>query len=130
MKRTSSFFKDDLREGTASAVPKNGEESGVLTPEGVQPESQIIYGLRSHQESAKIDNFAIEPERYELHSSAIHHFDLQRRDFFKVLGAGIAIFTVAANASSAQESGTRRHNGDQDQPRDISSCCISTTTAW
>jgi nicotinate dehydrogenase subunit B len=121
MNRTRSFFKDVLRAGPASAVPKSAEQSGVLTPEGIQPESQIIYGLRSRQESAKADNFAIEPERYELHSSAIHHFDLQRRDFFKVMGAGIAIFTVAANASAAQESGTRRRNGDQDQPRDISS---------
>jgi isoquinoline 1-oxidoreductase len=37
------------------------------------------------------------------------------------MGAGIAIFTVAANASAAQESGARRHDGDQDQPKDISS---------
>jgi nicotinate dehydrogenase subunit B len=121
MKRSRSFFQDVLRARPASAVPKSAEKSGVLTPEGIQLESQIIYGLRSRQKSAKADNFAIEPERYELHSSAIHHFDLQRRDFFKVLGAGIAIFTVAANAAAAQESGTRRHNGDQDQPRDISS---------
>ena len=115
MKRTGSFFRHVLPARPASAVPKSAEKSGVLTPEG-QPESQIIYGLRSSP-----DNFAVEPERYELHASAIHHFDLQRRDFFKVLGAGIAIFTVAAKASAAQESGTRRHNGDQDQPRDISS---------
>jgi isoquinoline 1-oxidoreductase len=121
MKRTRSFFKDILPEGTASAAPKRAEKSGVLTLEGIQPESQIIYGTRSRQESAKADNFAIEPERYELHSSAIHHFNLQRRDFFKVMGAGMAIFTVAVDAVAAQESGARRHNGDQDQPKDISS---------
>ena len=66
-------------------------------------------------------NFALEPERYELRSAAIHHFNLQRRDFFKVMGAGIAIFTVAVDAVAAPESGARRHNGDQDQPKDISS---------
>jgi nicotinate dehydrogenase subunit B len=121
MKRSRSFFKDVSREGTASAVPKSAEKSGVLTLEGIQPESQIIYGTRSRQESAQADNFAIEPERYELHSSAIHHFNLQRRDFFKVMGAGIAIFTVAVDAVTAQESGARRHNGDQDQPKDVSS---------
>ena len=71
---------------------------------------------------AASDNFAIEPERYELRSTAIHQFNLQRRDFFKLMGAGIAIFTVAANAASAQESGgARRRNPDQDQPKDISS---------
>ena len=69
--------------------------------------------------SSSID--AIEPERYELRSTAIHHFNLQRRDFFKVMGAGIAVFTAAANALSAQESGARRQRGDQDQPKDISS---------
>ena len=62
-----------------------------------------------------------EPERYELRSSSIHHFSLQRRDFFKVMGAGIAVFTGAASALSAQESGARRQPGDQNQPKDISS---------
>jgi len=37
------------------------------------------------------------------------------------MGAGIAIFTAAANALTAQESGARRQNRDQDQPKDISS---------
>jgi nicotinate dehydrogenase subunit B len=67
------------------------------------------------------EKFLPEPERYELHSGAIHHFNLQRRDFFKVLGAGIAIFTVAVDAVAAQESGARRGNGDQGQPKDIAS---------
>jgi nicotinate dehydrogenase subunit B len=66
--------------------------------------------------------FVPEPERYELRSAAFHNFNLQRRDFFKVMGAGIAIFSVAAGAAPAQESGgTRRRNPDQDQPKDISS---------
>jgi nicotinate dehydrogenase subunit B len=64
--------------------------------------------------------FAIEPERYELHSHSLHQFNLQRRDFFKVMGAGIAIFTVAVKAGSAQESGRRGHT-DQEQPKDIGS---------
>jgi isoquinoline 1-oxidoreductase len=66
------------------------------------------------------EKFAIEQERYELRSAALHQLSLQRRDFFKIMGAGIAIFTVAANAVSAQESGRRGHP-DQDQPKDISS---------
>jgi isoquinoline 1-oxidoreductase len=78
--------------------------------------------MGSDKGSAARDHFVPEPERYELRSSAIHHFNLQRRDFFKVMGAGIAIFTVAADAAPAQESGgTRRRNPDQDQPKDISS---------
>jgi nicotinate dehydrogenase subunit B len=67
------------------------------------------------------ETFTPEPERYELRSKALHHFNLQRRDFFKIMGAGIAIFTVAANAVTAQESGDRRQHRDDDQPKDISS---------
>ena len=64
--------------------------------------------------------FVLEPERYEIRSNALHHFSLQRREFFKMMGAGIAIFGVAANAAG-QESGGRRGHRDQEQPRDISS---------
>ena len=64
--------------------------------------------------------FVLEPERYEIRSNALHHFSLQRREFFKMMGAGIAIFSVAANAAG-QESGGRRGNRDQEQPKDISS---------
>jgi len=70
--------------------------------------------------SAAPEKFIVEPERYELRSSALHHFNPQRRDFFKIMGAGIAIFTVAANSLPAQESG-RRQSHDQDQPKNISS---------
>ena len=68
------------------------------------------------------DNFEIEPGTLRTQpSNALHHFNLQRRDFFKVMGAGIAIFTVTANAVTAQESGGHHQNRDQDQPKDISS---------
>src|SRR6266481_3289940 len=64
--------------------------------------------------------FVLEPERYEIRSNALHHFSLQRREFFKMMGAGIAIFSAAAHAAG-QESGGRRGNRDQAQPKDISS---------
>jgi nicotinate dehydrogenase subunit B len=53
------------------------------------------------------DNFTPEPERYELRSKPLHHFDLDRRDFFKLLGAGIAVFAIAKN-SLAQETPASR----------------------
>ena len=65
--------------------------------------------------------FVLEPERYEIGSNALHHFSLQRREFFKMLGKGIAIFSVSPNAVAGQESGGRRGNRDQEQPKDISS---------
>ncbi|HLJ13521.1 MAG TPA: molybdopterin cofactor-binding domain-containing protein [Bryobacteraceae bacterium] len=50
----------------------------------------------------------IEPEPYELHSGLTYRFDLDRRDFFRTLGAGIVVILVSTNAT-AQESGRARH---------------------
>ena len=61
----------------------------------------------------------IEPERYELTSGSIHHFDLARREFFKLLGAGIAIFAITKSAA-AQETGPSHSFHPQDLPADIS----------
>ncbi|MGH9447082.1 MAG: molybdopterin cofactor-binding domain-containing protein, partial [Terriglobia bacterium] len=35
-----------------------------------------------------------EPERYELDAPPPYHFELDRRDFFKMFGGGVAIFLV------------------------------------
>jgi nicotinate dehydrogenase subunit B len=75
---------------------------------------------RSPIESPRID---IEPERYEFFAQPMHHFDLARRDFFKLLGAGIAIFTVAARSSTAaaQETAPSHHFHNEPLPEDITS---------
>jgi len=64
-------------------------------------------------------SFALEPERYEFSPGSIHHFDLARREFFKLLGAGIAVFAVAAK-SPAQETAPSHGFHPQDLPTDIS----------
>ncbi len=53
---------------------------------------------------------AVEPERYEFRAPAAHHFELQRRDFFKLLGAGVLV-VCALKDLPAQESGARRAGG-------------------
>src|SRR6185437_12602766 len=64
---------------------------------------------------------AMEPERYELLARPAYSFEMQRRDFFKVLGAGILIFCVAKEAFALQESGGgRRQFGGQPLPKEIS----------
>jgi isoquinoline 1-oxidoreductase len=65
------------------------------------------------------DNFLLEPERYELGSGPLHHFDLARREFFKILGAGIAIFAIV-NKSQAQETAPSRGFHPQELPQEIS----------
>ena len=63
---------------------------------------------------------AIEPERYEFRSPSFHQFELARRDFFKILGAGIAVFAVAKNATG-QETAPGPHIQPPQLPKEITS---------
>ena len=53
--------------------------------------------------SRREENFLLEPERYEFRAMPMHQFALGRRDFFKIFGAGLAVFAVARNVSAMQE---------------------------
>jgi len=65
--------------------------------------------------------FIVEPERYEFSASPIHQFELARRDFFKILGAGIAVFAIAKDAAGAQETAPgHRSFHSEELPKDIS----------
>ena len=63
-----------------------------------------------------------EPERYEFSALPIHQFALARREFFKILGAGIAVFVVAKDALAAQETapGSPSFHGEE-LPTEITS---------
>src|SRR6202166_5366010 len=71
--------------------------------------------------STESKKFLLEPERYEFSSGSIHHFDLARREFFKILGAGIAVFAIAKDVQ-AQETAPSRGFHPQELPQEI--------TAW
>src|SRR5438046_2756796 len=45
----------------------------------------------------------IEPERYEFFERTPYHFDLGRRDFFKILGGGIVVVSVLTDALAQQQ---------------------------
>ncbi|MHB8522637.1 MAG: xanthine dehydrogenase family protein molybdopterin-binding subunit [Limisphaerales bacterium] len=62
--------------------------------------------------------FTIEPERYEFFAEPPYHFDLARRDFFKVLGGGILILLVIQEAIG-QEAGRGRRGFGGRGPQDI-----------
>jgi isoquinoline 1-oxidoreductase len=65
-------------------------------------------------------SFALEPERYELRAGATYHFDLARRDFFKLLGAGIAVFSTAKTTLASQETAPpSRGFHPQELPKEI-----------
>ncbi len=61
----------------------------------------------------------LEPERYELRAAAPYRFDLDRRDFFKFLGAGLVVVSVLKPAIVAQESGGGRQRRGDSLPKEI-----------
>ncbi len=65
------------------------------------------------------DTYVLEPERYEFHAVPMHQFDLARRDFFKLLGAGIAIFAVAKSASAQETAPSSKSFHNEDLPTAI-----------
>ena len=62
--------------------------------------------------------FAVEPERYELREPPLHHFELDRRDFFKLAGGGVAVFLLLPKGL-AQESGRRGFRWREPLPQNI-----------
>ena len=71
--------------------------------------------------SMSLDKLAVEPERYEFNSPSLHQFELARRDFFKILGSGIAVFAMARNASALQETAPGPHMQPPQLPKEIDS---------
>ncbi|PYT48781.1 MAG: isoquinoline 1-oxidoreductase [Acidobacteria bacterium] len=67
------------------------------------------------------EKFVPEPERYEFGAAPVHQFELARRDFFKLLGAGIAVFAIAKDALALQETppGPRNFRSEE-LPKEIS----------
>jgi isoquinoline 1-oxidoreductase len=62
----------------------------------------------------------VEPERYEFSAGSFHRFELWRRDFFKLLGAGVAVFAIAKDALGAQETAPSRGFHMEELPKEIS----------
>lgn len=58
----------------------------------------------------KFEN-SLEPERYELTASPTYHFDVDRREFFRFLGAGVLVVSVLKDARALQESGSGATQG-------------------
>ncbi|HKT11714.1 MAG TPA: molybdopterin cofactor-binding domain-containing protein [Terriglobia bacterium] len=65
-----------------------------------------------------VPEITVEPERYELQEAPLRHFDLDRRDFFKLAGGGVAVFLLLPKAV-AQESGHRGSRFREALPQNI-----------
>lgn len=61
-----------------------------------------------------------EPERYEFSEAPVHHFELERRDFFKAMGGGLVILFSLRDALAQQgESGGARPQRGGGAPQEI-----------
>ena len=68
----------------------------------------------------RVPPVTVEPERYELTAGSIHQFALHRREFFKLMGAGVAVFAVAKDAIALQETAPGPRIQKPELPNDIS----------
>jgi isoquinoline 1-oxidoreductase len=60
-----------------------------------------------------------EPERYELTAPPRYCFEVDRREFFKFLGAGVLVVCVWKDARGMQESGSDKGARGQSLPKEI-----------
>lgn len=65
------------------------------------------------------EQFLLEPERYEFRALPMHRFALERRDFFKLLGAGVAIFAVAKDLPAQETAPGPRAFHNEELPKEI-----------
>ncbi len=78
-----------------------------LLPKEGCPEGEVVPAM-------------LEPERYELNVRPTYHFGMPRRDFFKVLGGGIAVFFLLDRPLAGQEAGRSGNRSGTSLPQDIS----------
>ncbi|NDQ57977.1 MAG: molybdopterin-dependent oxidoreductase [Acidipila sp.] len=62
----------------------------------------------------------LEPERYELAAPPPYRFEADRREFFKILGAGILVVSALSTVHAAQESGAAKRKPGGELPQEIS----------
>jgi nicotinate dehydrogenase subunit B len=70
--------------------------------------------------SAKPEEYVtLEPERYELSAPLPYHFELDRREFFRMMGGGVAVFLLLPRELGAQESGGGRSASRDAEPKEL-----------
>jgi isoquinoline 1-oxidoreductase len=75
----------------------------------------------NHSDMIVGEEILIEPERYELAEAPAYRFELDRRDFFRVLGAGLVVVALIDREPEAiaQQRGGRRGGGGRPIPKEI-----------
>lgn len=91
----------------------------MTRPMSSKTSTKISSKTTSKMTSKVSSQIFIEPERYELKAVPVYRFDLDRRDFFKFLGAGLLVVSTLKHVAAAQESGGARRRGDDSLPKEI-----------
>lgn len=72
---------------------------------------KLKFDVKNQSEnSTKLSKFSrasLAPEQYELNAAPSYRFELKRRDFFKILGGGIAVVFATPNLLAQQQSRSR-----------------------
>jgi isoquinoline 1-oxidoreductase len=71
-------------------------------------------------EPGELQELYLEPERYELREELPYHFELDRREFFKVLGCGVVVLLLIESAVAQESGGGRRGGRNQPRPTELS----------
>ena len=73
----------------------------------------------------------LEPERYEFRALPMHQFALGRRDFFKIFGAGLAVFAVMKDTAAMQETAPGPHGfHNEELPKEVGAWHRPLRTSW
>ena len=76
--------------------------SGDISSRGQAVELRSTGRAKAPVPTRAVPESTIEPERYELAAGAPYRFDLDRREFFKFVGAGLVVFSVLKTTAAAQ----------------------------
>jgi isoquinoline 1-oxidoreductase len=66
-----------------------------------------------------LDDFLLEPERYELHEGCSESLELDRRAFFRLVGGGLVVACVLGNAQAQQPGGRKRGGFGAPMPKEL-----------
>ncbi|MEW6234100.1 MAG: molybdopterin cofactor-binding domain-containing protein [Candidatus Omnitrophota bacterium] len=64
-------------------------------------------------------NEAIEPERYELFAESLYRFEMDRREFFKMLGGGIVVLSFLGDSAARESLEDRRFAAGKRNPPEV-----------
>ena len=82
-------------------------------------EELLAVDLRADRDMKNTAVQTLEPERYELAAAPVYRFNVDRRELFKLLGAGALVVCAMRSGVRAQESGGARRRGGEDLPKEI-----------